>query len=64
MPSVYLELMKDLDYPAPEVPRHRFVKDLDTSPWPGTVEAIIDVEETTWDHLGRPQRLRVTLEAG
>ena len=64
MPAVYIELKKDPNHPSPEVPRPRFVKDLDATPWAGAVEAVVLLEEHTWELLGYPQLLKATLEAG
>ena len=64
MPDMYLELEKDTGYPTQEVPRHRFHKHLDTSPWAGAVEAVILLEDHAWVLIGQPWRLKVTLEAG
>jgi len=64
MPDMYLELEKDPGYPTQEVPRHRFHKHPDASPWAGAVEAVILLEDHAWVLIGQPQRLKVTLEAG
>ncbi len=59
--EIHIELEKDPNYPTPEMPRHRFVKELTASPWSDTIEATIDLEDPAWELLGHPNRLRVTI---
>ncbi len=60
--KVHIELERNPNYPTPDMPRHRFVKELTAKPWSNAIEATIDLEDPAWELLGHPTRLIVTIE--
>ena len=61
--EIQLEVTKNPDFPTAQQPTHRFEKKLGAAPWSGTAASIIDLDDPTWELLGYPDTLVVTIRA-
>ena len=62
-PTLILELKLNPAYPMKDVPRHRFEKTLEESPWRGAATATIELDDPAWELLGWPKALQVHVSA-